>query len=129
MSTRPKARYRKVRRVALLYDLDLLSRETLLRVDLTIESGDGITTPIVPLYSDRFTSDNPNALAPRGFSPRQLTTCFELEETVVNRTVFNPYRPANPDHNELTKQLYNLAAIKTLRYTGETHERGFERFT
>jgi hypothetical protein len=128
MSAKPTASYRKVKRVALLYDLDLFNKQTLIRVDLIIQSADLITTPVVPLYEARFTADNPNALAARGFDPRQLSACFESSDKVVNRTVFNPYRPTNSNHNQLTEQLYNLPEIKTLKYTGESHERDYQRF-
>lgn len=128
MSTKPIASYRKVKRVALLYDLDLFNKQTLIRVDLIIQSADSITTPVTPLYEARFTADNPNALAARGFDPRQLSACFESSNKVVNRTVFNPYRPINSNHNQLTRQLYNLPEIKTLKYTGESHERDYQRF-
>jgi hypothetical protein len=128
MSVKPAASYRKIRRVALLYDLDLFNKQTLIRVDLIIQSADSITTPVTPLYEARFTADNPNALAARGFDPRQLSACFESSNKVVNRTVFNPYRPINSNHNQLTRQLYNLPEIKTLKYTGESHERDYQRF-
>ena len=128
MSAKPTASYRKVKRVALLYDLDLFNNQTLIRVDLIIQSADAITTPVVPLYEARFTADNPNALAARGFDPRQLSACFESSDKVVNRTVFNPYRPTNSNHNQLTEQLYNLPEIKTLKYTGESHEQNYQRF-
>jgi hypothetical protein len=128
MSAKPAASYRKVKRVALLYDLDLFKKQTLIRIDLIIQSADSITTPVVPLYEARFTNDNPNALAARGFDPRQLSACFESADKVVNRTVFNPYAPTNSNHNQLTEQLYNLPEIKTLKYTGESHERDYQRF-
>jgi hypothetical protein len=127
MSAKPAANYRKVKRVALLYDLDLV-RQTLIRVDLTIQSADAITTPVVPLYEARFTADNPNALAARGFNPRQLSACFESSDKVVNRVVFNPYRASNSNHNQLIQQLYNLPEIINLKYTGESHERDYQRF-
>jgi hypothetical protein len=100
----------------------------LIRVDLTIQSADAITTPVVPLYEARFTADNPNALAARGFNPRQLSACFESSDKVVNRVVFNPYRASNSNHNQLIQQLYNLPEIINLKYTGESHERDYQRF-
>jgi hypothetical protein len=128
MSVKPTASYRKIKRIALLYDLDLFNKQTLIRVDLIIQSADSITTPVTPLYEARFTADNPNALAARGFDPRQLSACFESSDKAINRTVFNPYRPTNSNHNQLTEQLYNLPEIKTLKYTGESHERNYQRF-
>ena len=107
MSVNPPASYRKVRRVALLYDMDLSGKQTLIRVDLTIESADLIITPVTPLYEARFTSNNPNALVARGFDPRHLLACFEALNKVITRTIFNPYRPINSNHNELIKELYN----------------------
>jgi flagellar biosynthesis regulator FlbT len=53
MSVKPAASYRKIRRVALLYDLDLFNKQTLIRVDLIIQSADSITTPVTPLYEAR----------------------------------------------------------------------------
>lgn len=128
MSAKPAASYRKVKRVALLYDLDLFNKQTLIRVDLIIQSADSIITPVVPLYEARFTADNPNALAARGFNPRQLSACFESSDKVVNRVVFNPYRASNSNHNQLIQQLYNLPEIINLKYTGESHERDYQRF-
>jgi hypothetical protein len=124
----PKASYKKVKRKALLYDLDLLNQQVLFRVDLIIESVDTVTTPVTPLYQARFTDDNPNALPARGFDPRQLTCCFELDTKVVNRTVFNPYRPSTPENKGLIRELINLPEVKALTYTGESHERNYERF-
>lgn len=127
MPIQPPASYRKIKRVALLYDLDS-NKQTLIRVDLTIKSIDSIATPVVSLYAARFTDDNPNALTARGFEPRQVLACFETSLRTINRTVFNPYRPTNFNHKELTKELYNLPEIKTLTYTGETHEQNYQRF-
>lgn len=124
----PPANYRKVKRIALLYDMDLSAKQILIRVDLTIESADLIITPVTPLYEARFTSDNPNALAARGFDPRQLLACFEALNKVITRTIFNPYRPTNSNHNELIKELCNLPEIETLKYTGETHGQNYQRF-
>lgn len=128
MSAKPPASYRKVKRIALLYDMDLSNKQTLIRVDLIIQSADSIITPVVPFYEARFTQDNPNALAARGFDPRQLLACFESQEKTISRNIFNPYRPTNSNHNELIKQLYNLSEIKTLKYTGESHEQNYQRF-
>ncbi|MCA2652896.1 hypothetical protein [Microcystis sp. M061S2] len=128
MSVKPPASYRKVRRVALLYDMDLSGKQTLIRVDLIIQSADLIITPVVSLYEARFTQDNPNALAARGFDPRQLLACFEILNKIVNRTIFNPYRPSHSNHKGLINELYNLSEIKTLKYTGESHERDYQRF-
>jgi hypothetical protein len=128
MSINPKSVYRKVKRKALLYDLDLLTQQVLFRVDLIIESADTFTTPVVPLYEARFTSDNPNALPARGFNPRQLTACFVSKEGKgeVNRTVYNPYRPNTAEHRGMTQELYGYPDIKNLTYKGESHER-YER--
>jgi len=129
LSKIPPANYRKVKRIALLYDMDLSAKQILIRVDLTIESADLIITPVTPLYKARFTSDNPNALAARGFEPRHLLACFEaLNNKVITRTIFNPYRPTNSNHNELIKELCNLSEIETLKYTGETHGQNYQRF-
>lgn len=128
MSSKPPANYRKVKRVALLYDMDLPGKQTLIRVDLIIQSADSITTPVVPLYESRFTQDNPNALAARGFDPRQLLACFEILNKTVNRTVFNPFRPSHSNHKGLINELYDLPEIKSLKYTGESHERDYQRF-
>ena len=128
MSSKPPASYRKVRRVALLYDIDFSNKQTLIRVDLIIQSADSITTPVVPLYESRFTQDNPNALAARGFDPRQLLACFETLNKTVNRTIFNPFRPSHSNHKGLINELYNLPEIKSLKYTGESHERDYQRF-
>ena len=128
MSTHPPPSYRKVKRVALLYDMDLPHKQTLIRVDLIIQSADSITTPVVPLYESRFTQDNPNALAARDFDPRQLLACFEILNKIVNRTVFNPFRPSHSNHKGLIKELYDLQEIKSLKYTGESHERDYQRF-
>ena len=128
MSVHPPPSYRKVKRVALLYDMDLPGKQTLIRVDLIIQSADSITTPVVPLYESRFTQDNPNALAARGFDPRQLLTCFETSNKTVTRTIFNPYRPSHSNHKSLVKELYDLPEIKSIKYTGESHERDYQRF-
>lgn len=128
MSAKPPASYRKVKRIALLYDMDLSNKQTLIRVDLIIQSADSITTPVVSLYEARFTQDNPNALAARGFDPRQLLACFEIPNKIVNRTIFNPYKPSHSNHKGLINELYNLPEIKTLKYTGESHERDYQRF-
>lgn len=128
MSAKPPASYRKVKRIALLYDMDLSNKQTLIRVDLIVQSADSITTPVVSLYEARFTQDNPNALAARGFDPRQLLACFEIPNKIVNRTIFNPYKPSHSNHKELINELYNLPEIKTLKYTGESHERDYQRF-
>jgi hypothetical protein len=129
MPKKPPASYRKVKRIALLYDMDLSGKQTLIRVDLIIQSADSITTPVVSLYEARFTQDNPNALAARGFDPRQLLACFEIPPNkIVNRTIFNPYRPLHSNHKGLINELYNLSEIKTLKYTGESHERDYQRF-
>lgn len=40
LSKIPPANYRKVKRIALLYDMDLSAKQILIRVDLTIESAD-----------------------------------------------------------------------------------------
>jgi hypothetical protein len=128
-SVRPKASYRRVKRKALLYDLDLLNQRTLFRVDLIVESVDSVITPVVPLYEARFTEDNPNALPARGFDPRNLSACFvSPERKEIRRTVYNPYRPTTPEHRELTKQLYQSPNVATLTYKGESHERNYERF-
>lgn len=128
MSVHPPPSYRKVKRVALLYDMDLPDKQTLIRVDLIIQSADSITTPVVPLYESRFTQDNPNALAARGFDPRQLLACFETSNKTVNRTIFNPYSPSHSNHKGLVKELYDLPEIKSLKYTGESHDRDYQRF-
>ena len=128
MPINPPASYRKVKRIALLYDMDLFNKQTLIRVDLTIQSTDSVITPVVSLYAERFTDDNPNALSARGFEPRQVLACFEASLKTINRGILNPYRPTNSNHNELTRQLYNLSEIKTLKYTGETHEQNYQRF-
>lgn len=126
-SVKPKASYRKVKRKALLYDLDLLNQQVLFRVDLIIESADSITTPVTPLYEARFTDDNPNALPARTFSPRSLSCCYVKDGKEVNRTVYNPYRPTTYEHKELTRELYQVP-IKAITYTSETHDRNYERF-
>jgi len=128
VSVHPPPSYRKVKRVALLYDMDLPDKQTLIRVDLIIQSADSITTPVVPLYESRFTQDNPNALAARGFDPRQLLACFETSNKTVNRTIFNPYSPSHSNHKGLVKELYDLPEIKSLKYTGESHDRDYQRF-
>ena len=128
MSATPPASYRKVKRIALLYDMDLSNKQTLIRVDLIVQSADSIITTVVSLYEARINQENPNAFAARGFDPRQLSACFEGEGKTINRTIFNPYRPTNLNHNELIKELYNLSEIKTLKYTGESHERDYQRF-
>lgn len=128
MSAKPPASYRKVKRIALLYDMDLSNKQTLIRVDLIVQSADSIITPVVSLYEARFTQDNPNALAARGFDPRQLLACFEIPNKIVNRTIFNPYKPSHSNHKGLINELYNLPEIKTLKYTGESHERDYQRF-
>jgi hypothetical protein len=129
MPKKPPASYRKVKRIALLYDMDLSGKQTLIRVDLIIQSADSITTPVVSLYEARFTQDNPNALAARGFDPRQLLACFEISPNkIANRTIFNPYRPLHSNHKGLINELYNLSEIKALKYTGESHERDYQRF-
>lgn len=128
MPINPPASYRKVKRIALLYDMDLFNKQTLIRVDLIIQSTDSIITPVVSLYEARFTQDNPNALTARGFDPRQLLACFEIPNKIVNRTIFNPYTPSHSNHKGLINELYNLPEIKTLKYTGESHERDYQRF-
>ena len=128
LSKIPPANYRKVKRIALLYDMDLSAKQILIRVDLTIESADLIITPVTPLYEARFTSDNPNALAARGFDPRQLLACFEALNKVITRNIFNPYKPTNSNHKKMIKELYNLPEIETLKYTGETHGKNYQRF-
>jgi hypothetical protein len=127
MSNRqPKPTYRKLKRKAVLYDLDILNQQQLIRVDLIIESADEIITPVVPLYEARFTEDNPNALAKRGFDPRSLSNCFRQNNREVRRTVFNPYRPNDPTFVELVKQLFTIFDIATITYSGETHEKKYE---
>lgn len=125
MTVQPKAVYRRIKRKALLYDLDILNRQQLIRIDLIIESADSIITPAVPAYEARFTEDNPNALAKRGFEPRNLSACFRTDRE-VRRTVFNPYRPGDFNFKELSKQLFQNPNIATITYSGESHERNYE---
>lgn len=128
LSVKPKASYKKVKRKALLYALDLPNQQVLLRIDLTIESADNVTTPITPLYQARFTEDNPNALPARSFDPRLLSCCYVKDGKEVNRTAYNPYRPTTTEHKELVRELYQVSGIKAITYRGETHERNYERF-
>lgn len=119
---------RKKRRVALLYELDFVPRQTLLRVDLIIDDPDGILTPVTPLYSARFLPASPvSAIPRRDFEPRKVITCSVVGDRAVTRRVFIPYRPIDVNHDLLICEVLGVVYVKNGEYIGEIQQELIER--
>lgn len=117
----------------LLYDFDLIGRQTYLRVYLTVrEDGVTIPTPKPSLYEARLGKLKPLEIPRReGLEPRQFNCCFanrENPEAEVNRIVYNPYRPNTGEWKGLTKELINYPEVLAVEYRGETHKSDYEDF-
>lgn len=114
-------------RYYLLYDLDFALRQTVIQINPTVEvDGAGFITPITPLYQARLFKEKPLEAPKRnGFEPRQFTACFVNPENATgesNLTVYQPYRPTDPDWRGLNNELlnYDTPPINLLSYKGES---------
>jgi hypothetical protein len=131
MAKEPKPFYRKVKRRILRYDLDLLNKSLIFRIDLTIEdSKNNITTPVVPLYEARFQTGNVKDVParPNDFDPRHLICKSQgAEGQLVERTVYIPYLPSTIEARQQIKQTINLESVACAEYHGERWDRGLEQ--
>lgn len=130
MPKNPKPSYRKVKRKILLYDLDLLNKSLLFRIDLTsADAKNNITTPVVPLYEARFQTGNVKDVParPGDFEPRHLICkSAGIEGQLVERTVYVPYLPSTTEARQQIKETVNLEAVACAEYHGERWNTGLE---
>lgn len=127
----------KIQRAYMLYEFDVMSKETFFRVDLTVErDGEAIGTPKPPMYLARLQTKKPLEVPKRdeSITLRNFSCCFlplnpdaqKSNETL--RTVYCPYRPATAEWRQLARELVDYPDILAIDYTGETHRRNFEDF-
>jgi hypothetical protein len=128
----------------LIYQLDFLDLNIIIRADIIIQDGkSNILTPVTPAYEKQlvtehvtaipkitnpFNRDDPLQPITRNSSqeterltPRHHECCFvnsEGGETI--RTVYNPYSPKNSDFLKLIKELLDYNNIGSVNYFGES---------
>lgn len=122
-------------RFYLTYDLDFAPRQMVIQINPTVEvDGAGFVTPITPLYNARLSKEKPLEVPKRnGFEPRQFNACFVNPENATgesNLTVYQPYRPTDPDWIGLKNELlnYDTPPINLLTYKGESQSQKYEDF-
>lgn len=125
--SKTKETYTKRKKQLLRYDLELLSKQVLIEISITIEdSRNNITTPVTPLYEARF--EPFSKTVKRDFEPRNLDCCFVSNDAEVHRTVYIPYLPGNAEHKAQTIEVLNYAGVSSLTYKGETHKDSYENY-
>lgn len=114
----------------LTYDRDLLNQQV--KIQARIYLGQLPPTPVPPSLEARL-SDDPAWKAPKrnGWEPRNVSACFASGTTQSGesrRTVINPYRPGEYQHNELIRDVFDTPGVLALDYTGETLNKKYEDF-
>lgn len=129
-TAKTKSTYQKKRRRLLRYDMDVLARQVLFRVDLIIEDPQtNIVTPITPLYEVRLeTWTKASAVIERNFEPREIKCCFSFNNTPIIRTVYVPYLPGVTNHKNQTQETLNYRGVITATYSGESHTNNYEAY-
>ena len=120
-------------RYYLLYDFDLLDRQTYLMIYLTLrQDGERVETPKPPLYQARLGKEKPIEIPKReGLKPREFDCCFRSlkdPNKAETRVVYNPYRPSTNEWQDLARELINYPDVLAIEYTGETHTSDYEDF-
>jgi hypothetical protein len=130
MAKTPKSTGKQIRRTKLRYDMDLLNREIIFRVDLILrDANNNIPTPVTPLLEARLVEDRDvKAIPRRNFEPRQASCIFYPNSTEVTRTVYLPYRPKTSDLKNHLAELISYPDIVCVDYQGETHEFNLQEF-
>lgn len=111
----------------LQYDQDLLNKTVLVRIRLLNREPptprpSGLIARIVTGEAWK---------APTSYKMRYLSACFadpNNKSGEAERTVYNPYRPGTPAHNQLTKETFETPNVLALTYVGETLYKQFEAF-
>lgn len=127
----------KVQRAYMLYEFDVIGKETFFRVDLTVErDGEAIGTPRPPMYLARLQTDKPLEVPKRdeSLTLRNFSCCFlplnpdAQKSNETRRTVYCPYRPATAEWTQLARELVIYPDVLAVDYTGETHRKNFQDF-